>query len=154
MNNRAMRQNDANHLKKVVVDERGDLIVAIEKFSWLNCLIHSVYGYISLVFLGVTVLLLVTGYHWIWVTVLGVLAVVLWAVAWLNSNDILMERVYVELLESHLINKGVITAPFISSKFYTDEDTISCITDDGKKLEYKVEYMQERKSTYVVKIHI
>ena len=46
-----MRRNDANRVKKVVEDEKGDLVVSIERFTWLNCLIHSVFGYLSIAFL-------------------------------------------------------------------------------------------------------
>ena len=146
-----MRRNDANRVKKVVEDEKGDLVVSIERFTWLNCLIHSVFGYLSIAFFAVGVFLLVTGY-WIWAMALGGLGLVSWVSAWLYSNDNLKERIYIELLESHLLEKKLIAAPFISARFYTDKDVISCITGDGEKKGYKVEFMQERKSTYA-KIH-
>lgn len=148
-----MKQNDAKCVKRIVEDENGDLVVAIVKYTWLNCLVRSVYGYICLMFLANVVVLLVTGF-WLCATASGVLGIVFGIAAWLNSNDNLQGRIYVELLEDHLLKKKVISDRFISSQFNGYKNIISCITDAGEKRIFEVEFMQENYPTYVVKIHI
>ena len=74
--------------------------------------------------------------------------------AWLDANDRLKERIYPELLEKHLLKKGLQKELFVLKRFFPYMDEIRCICADGAEKEYKVEFMQEQLPMYVVKIHM
>lgn len=73
--------------------------------------------------------------------------------AWLNANDNLKGRIYPNLLEKHLLENEKIKDLFILKRFSPYMDYITCISDEGKELRYKVVFMQEQLPLYVVKIH-
>lgn len=146
-----MHKNDAARIIKAVEDKEGNLVLAIKKFNWMNCLFHSFYGFLFVLFFTATIVFFIYGYL-IWALALVMMCLFFWVMTWLNSNDKLKERIYPEMLENHLLKKVVIKTPFISKCFNSHKETIECITESGEKKEYKVEFMQEHRLLYVVKI--
>ena len=147
-----MNKRDSVRIKNVIEDQDGNLVIAITKYRWTESLLHSGYGIVVLMGIVATLVLAVMGL-WAW-TALPVLAsVFFWVKAWLDANDRLKGRIYPELLEKHLLEKGLQKELFVLKRFYPYMDEIRCIYANGAEKEYKVEFMQEQSPMYVVKIH-
>lgn len=138
-------------VNKVVEDQEGNLVVAIRKYNWIECLFHSIYGFFFLVFLTIIITLVVYS-QWIWAIAAFVICMFCWAKSWLNANDRLKGHIYTVLLEQHLLENHAITAPFIVKRYYSGIDSIKCVDEKGEVKEYKVEFIQEELPLYVVKI--
>lgn len=77
---------DTNRVKSAVVDGDGNLVVAIIKYSWLSCLVHSFYS-LLLIALLVGVVFSIVAKWWIVAAVLFVIGIVIWMQMWLDAND-------------------------------------------------------------------
>ena len=147
-----MKDSDSARIKKVIEDQNGDLVIAIKKYRWAECIYHSGYGIVFLMCIVAALVLAVMGLL-IWVALPLLASLFFWVKAWLDANDRLKGRIYPELLERHLIEKGLQKEPFILKCFYPYVDSIRCICDDGTEKEYKVVFMQEQLPMYVVKVY-
>ena len=142
---------ETDRIIKAVESQDGNLVVAIRKYNWIECLLHSFYGVLMLVFFAPAIALVLDG-QWLWAIVPFVISLFCWVKAWLGANDSLKGRIYTELLEQHLLKKNRITAPFITKRYYPGIDVIKCVDEKGEDREYKVEFMQEELPLYVVKL--
>lgn len=147
-----LNKKDVARIKKIAESE-DSIVVAIVKYNWLECLFHSFYGILFFLFLVVSILVIALGYEF-WSLIPGVLCLFCWAEAWLNSNDKLKSRIYTEKLEAYLLKRGKIAEPFMTKCFNHHSDSIECITANGEKQMYKVEFLQEQLPLYVVRIHL
>lgn len=148
-----MKDKDSTRIKKVIEDMDGNLVIAIKKYRWAESLYHSGYGIVVLICIVAALVLAVIGLL-IWGALSLLLSLFFWVKAWLDANDRLKGRIYPELLEKHLLEKGLQKEPYILKRFYPYVNIIRCICDDGTEKEYKVIYMQEQLPMYVVKMHI
>lgn len=136
-----------------VIDTDGNLVIAIMKYNSIVSLVHSGYGFWSMVLLLVTVAVILLGEGFSSILT-GVLCLFFWAKSWLHANDKLKSRIYLDLLEQHLLKIGRINSPFIIKRYYPDPSFIKCVTDEGVEQSYRVEFLQEKLPLYVVKIHL
>lgn len=146
-----MKDRDSARIKKVIEDQDGNLVIAIKKYRWAESLWHSGYGIVVLMGIVTAVALVLMGL-WGWAALPVLASMFFWVKAWLDANDRLKGRIYPELLEKHVLEKGYQKEPFVMKRFYPYMDEIRCICADGAEKEYKVEFMQEQLPIYVVKI--
>ncbi len=146
-----MNDRDSARIKKVVEDQDGNLVIAIKKYRWAESLYHSGYGIVVLICIVAALVLVVMGL-WGWAVLPVLASVFFWLKAWLDANDRLKGRIYPELLEKHLLEKGYLTEPFILKRYYPYIYRIRCVCADGAEKDYEVGFMREHFSLYVVKI--
>jgi hypothetical protein len=148
-----MKDKDSVRIKKVTKDQDDNLIVVIIKYRWTECLWHSLYGFVTIIFI-IPFLILAMKEQWLWGIASILLSLFFWMKAWLDANDQLKGRVYPELLEQYLLEKEKIESPFVFKRYNSSNNSISTISTLGVENIYMVEFMQEQLPMYIVKIHI
>lgn len=141
---------DTNRVKSAVVDRDGNLVVAIKKYSWLSCLVHSFYS-LLLIALLVGVVFSIVAKWWVVAAVLFVIGIVIWMQMWLDANDKLKKRLYPRLFIEHLDGESAEMKSIV--RFDPHTDLLSVVSDSGEIKNHKVEFIMEDLPLYMVKIH-
>lgn len=144
--------NQSKRIKQQTVDKDGNIVIAIEKYTAILCLFHSIFGYMLFVLLAGGIMSLVLGEPVVAI-VAFVLCAFLWAAAWLNANDSLKKRVFTTVLLEHLKSLAPEKREPVIARFYPDIDCIECLESDGRVQRYRVEFVMEKLPLYVVRIH-